>query len=244
MRSPGTLLALALLVAGPIGARAGDSLAAVKARMVSAMGGEGAWSRVPALKLTGVRNRNGYEMGLTAWLTRDRELRVEHTLRGLQEVFLHDGQRAWLKRFREESFVPLEAGEAWEHLEETEKYLRWPQVWRHYAEVRLEGELEHEQEVADRLVLVSPEGGTETWIVGREDGRVREIVETRKGDEGETYEVRCFAFDYREVEGLVLPHYVEMDHGTSLYSFVIDSIEIVPVPPKDHFRPGPAADES
>jgi hypothetical protein len=236
-------LALFLLGLGLAPAEAGDSLARVQTRMVSAMGGEAAWSQVPALKLTGVRNRNGYEMGLVAWLAREQKMRVELTLRGQREVFLHDGERAWLKGFRDEGFSALDAAEAWEHLEEAEKYLRWPQVWLRYEEARVEEETGHGQAAADRLVLVSPQGEAETWIVAREDGRVREIVETRTGNDGESYEVHSYAFDYREVEGLVLPHYVEIDHGTSLYSFTIDTIEVVPSPPADHFRPAVSGQE-
>jgi hypothetical protein len=237
------LLAVFLLGAASPPGGAGESLETVQARMVEAMGGEAAWGRVPALRLTGVRNRNGYEMALAAWRSKAGQLRVELTLRGQRQVFLHDGETAWLKGFRDEGFTTLEPGDAWEHLEEAEKFLCWPRPWLRYENVRLDGEEEHEGGVVHRLVLVSPEGGAETWLVGREDGRVREIVETRTGDEGESYEVRSYAFDYRDVGDLVLPHYVEMDHGTSLYSFVIETIEVVPVPPAEHFRPPVAGEE-
>lgn len=236
----GLLLALVLAAgARESGAQtATESLGSVQAKMVAAVGGEAAWERVSLLELRGVRNRNGYEMGLNAWLGRPHRVRVEHRLRGLVETFIWDGEQGWVSGFRDEGvFRPASSEEARERLDEVEKYLRWPAVWERYAAARLDGVVERGDGLAHRLELVGEGGETETWLVDVADGRVLEIVEARVGEEGEFYELRSFAWDYRDVEGLRLPFYVEIDHGTGLYSFEVESVAVDPPVSEELFAP-------
>ena len=221
-----------------------DTLAAVQQEMVEAVGGAAAWEAVSAVELRGVRNRNGYEMGLAAWLARPHRVRVEHTLRGQVETFVYDGERGWLERLSDAgTFSPLEPQETRQRLDEVEKYLRWPEVWRRYAEARLDGVEERAGRTVHRLLLVADGGGpAETWLVDRASGRVVEIVEPTVGEDGEQFEVRSFAWDHRDVDGILVPHYVEIDQGTSLYSYEVRSVVVDPPLPEGLFEPAPGPD--
>lgn len=226
-------LVLAMLVVAIVGqvhaVAAAETLASLQQKMIDSSGGEEAWSRIGALRLTGVRNRNGYEMGLVAWLARPHRVRVEHTLRGRREIFVWNGERGWLAGFGDaETFRPLAAGESGERLGEVQKYLRWPEVWELFESAKLDGLEQREGGALQRLLLVPRNGEAETWLVDRGSGRVVEIIEPTVGEEGERYEVHSFAWDYRRVGEIVLPFYIEMDHGTALFSIEVESIEIDP----------------
>lgn len=236
-----TLLAPAAGLAAESTAQPAPSVDEILARHAAARGGLERWKAVKSLRLTGTQTAFSETEPFTLTHARPSFFRLEQTLLKRPVTMVYDGSTAWW-------INPL-FGLDWP--------VRVPEpdaaVVRRNAD--LEGSLIGARDKGNQVELVglgdldgSPawqlkvrrqDGAEETWYLDP-----KTYLEMARFDQttdfGSPEEQWTYYSDFRPVQGLVLPHHIEMEYGIRNLAFDVAKVEVdAPVDPALFRRPLP-----
>jgi outer membrane protein assembly factor BamB len=207
-------------------------------RNVRSRGGEEAWSGVAAIRASGRMNMNGRESRLRVWRATTGEVRWEVDFLDRDELFVYDGEHAWFKSIRAEEGGAAEGDRLARLLSLADSFLPPRDPWSatdnaDYSGVDLESAGQHRIEV-------TVSGKNQEWRLSPDTFY---LVEARRGDDENP--MNAFLLDWRAVEGVVVPHYVEIAFGTGMFSVQWEEVELMREAPAGLFEvPEPAEPDS
>lgn len=235
MRILGVLAACALSVAPPAGGStvAPMTLDAVVAAHLEARGGAERWRQVQSLRAVGTYAAFSLRGPFELVRQRDDRYRLDFVLLEAPAVRARDAEGVWWQhKLLQPTPARLEEGPYLEQLRRESWFgplLLDPQ--RRGVAVTYDGVAELEGTPCHRLTLTLPDGRIETWWLDGAtllevaiDGSVHDFTQS-----GTAVEQRIFFDDFREVDGLVLPHRIDFEFGHRLESMIVDRYEIDPV---------------
>jgi hypothetical protein len=202
------------------------------ARNLASRGGPERLASVSAMRLTGRMTLGpGREAPVTIEMKRPNKVRLEFRVQGMTGVQAFDGEVAWL-------VPPYGAHDKAERLPEDETAavrlqsdFDGPLVgWREKGlDVRLVAQESLAGEPAWRLSIGFPDGSTKDVWLDHERCLERKS-ESRRRVDGETVVGESLVSDYRDVDGLVLPHAFENGPkgARERQKLVITSVELNP----------------
>jgi len=249
-----TVLAAAAPVAGQKSPET-PSAEEILARHIEARGGAEAWARVQALEVRGTYAALSEEADFTLWRQRPKSYRFDYGILGERATEAYDGGSGWMRSPVEgwPWAVPMNAAQrkAVRSAAEFDSPLMDAAAKGHTVE--LVGRSEFDGIPTWELkVTLAPEdlenGGAqrdeepneETWHLDAETylpvARIAPAADF--GRAVGTQEI--FYDDYREVEGVKFPFFLQSEYFIRLNIWTVDSIEINPPIPEGLFeRPGP-----
>ncbi len=203
--------ALTLAFLGPEAAPRMPSVDELLARNLASLGGQERLQSVTSLRLAGrITLGPGHEAPVTIEMKRPNKVRLEFRVQGMTGVQAFDGTAAW-------HLPPFRGQEEAERLPEDETAavrlqsdFDGPLVgWREKGlDVKLVAQETLAGEPAWRLSIAFPDGSTkDVWLDG--ERCLERKSESRRNVDGETVVGESLVSDYRDVEGLLLPHAFE-----------------------------------
>jgi outer membrane protein assembly factor BamB len=195
------------------------TLEELKRRNVAARGEEEAWSDVAAIRASGTMNMNGRESRLTVWRAADDRVRWEVEFLDRDELFVYDGERAWFKSIRAEEGGAAEEDRLATLLDLADSFLPPRDPWSVTAGAEYSGA---EAEGGRHEVQVVVRGKTQAWLLSPSDYH---LLEARRGNDENPMD--SFLLDWRAVDGVTVPHYVEIAFGTGMYSVRWNEVELM-----------------
>ncbi len=205
LKKIGSLMLCVFCIAVFVGA---ETLDEVLAKNYEAKGGLDKLKAVNSVKVTGTMNMGGgMEAPFTYYWQRPNKMRNEFTIQGKTGIQAYDGETGWM-------FMPFMGKTEPEKIpDELAKNME--------DEADFEGPLVDWQEKGHQVELIGKESieGTEAYKIKvvRSNGNVSMIYldaeyyleikeETSREINGQTIEAETSAGDYKEVDGLMLPH--------------------------------------
>ncbi len=201
----------------------------VIAKHIEARGGLEAWDKIQSLKATG--SFSAFSKVSPFTLHRERagttsKVHMDHVLDDKQVTIGYDGETAW--------WVNLWYGVPWaqqmggQDLKVFMQDVDFESPFFRYRDkgyqVELLGEGELDGQRALKLQLTRPDESVETWYLDPET--YLEIGYDAEGsDFGRPQPQRAFIDDFREVDGVMVPHYVEKQWYTRLRIMEVDQVE-------------------
>jgi outer membrane lipoprotein-sorting protein len=245
------LLFLCALVPAVVGA--GELEDAVAAN-VTARGGEERLRALRSVRMTGrmVFPGAGLEAPLTLVWKAPNKLRLEFTFQGMTAVQAYDGHAGWtIMPFRGQIHAEPAGGEELRLLEEQADF-HGPFVDTESKGYVLSflGREDVAGRSADKIKVTNKHGEeTIVYLDAERHLEIRSEVQRTIGDSGTAIEIETTPSDYREVEGLLLPHAIEgKPKGAAAgQSLVFDKIELNVDVADEEFAipaPPPAAEPS
>lgn len=226
-----TLLAVAGLVPmAPAAAEHHDSemsVADVIAKHIEAKGGD-AWNDVQNLRVTGEFTAFSLVSPFTAHKAHDRRYHIDHTQNGRRVVMGYDGERHWVdSEFGNGGPQPMSNPVDVAALERDMDFATALfDVDKHGYEVKLltdRDEIEGFPAIA--IELKRGDDSVETWFL--DPDTFLEIARESPGsDFGQARPSLTFFDEFKEIDGVILPHYVETQWYTRDRVQNIDKIEI------------------
>ena len=227
MRRRGVLRAAAAaavlaLAAGPASALTLDD---VLARHERARGGKARWEAVRSLTLKGEQETFSLVSPFTLVRAQPGGMRWEYDALGKPTVVAWDGEAGW---WIEPLFgpwpTPLPAQNR-KMLARDSQIVPPLLAWRENGDrLELVGEAELEGRPTIELALHRADGEEETWHLDPETGL--EVARRSTGaDYGQPLEQWTYYSDFRDVQGLVLPHRVDMAYGIRAVAQTVESVE-------------------
>ncbi len=216
-------LLLSLAVISPAGAA---TLEEVIAKHIEARGGRTNWDKVSSIRMTGDYTSFSKVEPFTLTRARDNSYLLDTTMNGHLVIIGYDGATTWWNNhwFKEgpQRMTGVDSevakGDAhfinplwnYEKLGMTAEYL---------------GETEYEGVAALGIKLTRPDGGEETWYL--DPSSYLEYARTAPGsDFGRPLPQRTFYDDFREIEGVMVPHLVETQWYTRNRVMHVGKVEI------------------
>lgn len=216
----GIICGLALCAVSPVMAAGHDkhaaklSAAQIVSRNVEARGGLKAWRQVKSITMSGELQGGGKkntDLPFVLRLKRPHKSRLEITFRNQKAVQVYDGEHGWkvrpfLGRNDVEPFSPAEARAAQDWQELDGPLVDYMHKGTH---IKLEGMETVEGHKTYKLLLTMKDGGKRhLWIDARSFLERKIDGEQRKLD-GKLRNVAVFYRDYRDENGLKMPHVFE-----------------------------------
>jgi len=200
----------ALLVCLPLAAQ-DMSLDEVLAKHYEAIGGTEAWENVGSARMTGTMNMGpGGEAGFTMTFKRPNRARLEFMIQGMTGVQAYDGETAWMHLpFLGQSDPEIMADDQAKGMIE-QADLEGPLVgWKEKGhQLSLVGLEDVEGTEAYRIDIELANGDTrrffldsEYFVTIRQEGATMQM--------GSPVEFEVILSDYKEVDGLMLPHSID-----------------------------------
>jgi len=249
MRATTTVLVLCglALMCGTATAQTVDEIVAAN---LEAKGGEAAWMAVETGRMTGTMRIVGgaagaMEMPFVVEFKKPHKIRLEFTMQGMTAIQAYDGETGW-------AIMPFMGKTEPEEMAED-------QVKQLKDQADFEGDLVNYKEKGNTVELVGKEevDGTPAYKlkVTRADGDVDTLyldeeyfvefkTESTREIQGTEMTMATVLGDYKEVDGLLFPHSMEMsfDGGDAQQVITIESIEIgVDLPDERFAMPEKAA---
>jgi hypothetical protein len=227
------LLGILLLLVGTMtGAYAADpapalTLDEILEKHIAARGGREGWQAVHTITQRGTYSAFSKVGPFTLHRARDNNYYLDHILNELRVVVGFDGQLGWW-------INPMIGGEWPQRISgadlpvlmqkiDFESPFFDPASKGHKVEFLGEGDFEGQQ--ALRLHLVRSDGAEETWYLDPQT--FLELgFEATGSDFGTPRPQRTYFDDFREVEGIIIPFYVEAQWYTRLRVLEVESVEI------------------
>ena len=226
-RRPTTRFSAALIWAALLPSLLGaQTVEEILAANLQARGGETAWASVRTLRMTTMLNLNGREFRLSVLRKGPDRVRMEKEFPGREEIFVFDGKRGWIET--SEGVREARLDEIASRIDEVDLYLPWLNLWDRFERVEYAGQGEVDGEPAHHLRVHLGRDAVQDWWLSTETHHVVKSTRSLIDRRGERTTFDTYQFDHREVEGLVFPHYVEMDFGTALISEIPETIEVNP----------------
>jgi len=199
----------------------------VIAKHVEARGGHEAWAAVRTMKMTGQFQAFSKVAPFELVRARDYRFHIDHPMNERTVIIGYDGETAWWdNHWRQPGAQPIEAGP---DLEAQMRDVDFATALFDYADrgftVELIGETEIEGVPAIGIKLIRGEDSVDTWYLDPET--YLEIARESPGsDFGRPMPTRTFFDDFRTVEGLTIPHYVEGQWYTRNRIMTVASVEL------------------
>jgi len=227
-----------LLAASPAGA-ADPGIDELLQKHAAACGGD-RWKEVHSLELTGTATLFSIPAPFRLLRMRPGSYRFERTILGNDVVSVFDGKRAWWHNPTMDSDWPVP--------------VPLPEAAILRREADFDGPLLNHRTDGQRIELIGPgeldgEKGWELKVTWRDGAEERWFLDpdtylafariSPDADYGEPAEKTTFFSDYREVDGLMLPHTIQMEYGTRYEALAIESVRINPDVGEDDFRMPP-----
>ncbi|MDQ7051867.1 MAG: hypothetical protein Q9P14_02825 [candidate division KSB1 bacterium] len=222
---PFTLTALFLIFALPfiLSAQTVDELIQ---KNIEATGGYEKWKSLKTMKITGTIQMQGMEMPFVRYSKRPNKLRIEATMQGQTIVQAYDGQTAWwifpFMGSTEPQKMPKEQAE--DIIEQAEFDGPLIDYKKKGHKVELVGKEDVEGTDAYKLKITLKSGQVIYTYLDSE--YFLEIKQTAKRSrQGNELEVFSIYGDYKEVDGLLLPHSIIIQAGPQTTNLVIEKVE-------------------
>ncbi len=221
---------LLLVAASPLAATTVDE---VIAKHIEARGGLEAWQAVKSLKISG--SYSGFSKVSAFTLHRERDAasptttakyHLDYVLDGKPMTVGYDGRTAWWINLWYQ--IPWAQKMAGQDLKVFMQDVDFESPFFNYREKGYQVELledgDLEGQAALRLKLTRPDESVETWYLDPET--YLEIGYDAEGsDFGTPQPQRAFIEDFREVDGVMVPHYVEKQWYTRLRTMEVERVE-------------------
>lgn len=198
-------------------------------RNLAARGTEEAWARAAAIRAFGRMNLNGRESELTVWRAANDRIRWEIRFLDREELFVHDGERAWFKSIRADEGGPVAGERLTELLDLADSYLPPRDPWAELGQVEYVGT--DAAAGGQHILQVVVRGEPQQWRLSPDGFH---LVEARRSDNEDPMDT--LLLDWRPIEGVVIPHYVEISFGTGMYSVQWDEVEVLRDVPATLFK--------
>ena len=198
----------------------------VIAKHIEARGGAEAWSKVHSLKATGSFTAFSKIAPFTLHRERDRKYHIDHVLDDKLVVIGYDGETAWW--INNWYGVPWAQKIGGQDLKVFMQDVDFESPFFNYKDkgyqVELLGEGDLDGQKALELQLTRPDESVETWYLDPET--YLEIGYDAEGsDFGQPRPQRAFIEDFREVDGVMIPHYVEKQWYTRNRIMEVEKVE-------------------
>jgi outer membrane lipoprotein-sorting protein len=225
------------------GLTSAETLEEILAKNLEARGGEDAILAVQSTRSTGTMRIGGsaagaLEVPFTAEFKRPNKVRIEFTMQGMTAVQAYDGEVGWAIMPFLGKTEPEEMAE--DQLKEIkdEAELEGPLVnYRAKGHtVELVGEEEVDGTPAYKLKVTKANGDVDYLYLDKEYF-VEFKAEAKREIQGNEVEVSTVIGDYKEVDGLLFPHSMEISYGggPAAQVITISSIELGVDIPDDRF---------
>lgn len=233
---------LALGLAAPATAQ---SVEAVLARHYEAIGGLESWTAVESMRMSGKMAMGGMAMEapFTMVAKRPGKARMEFTIQGMTGIQGTDGQTAWMVMpfmgRTEAERMPAEQAKAFKQEADLDGPLVGYEESGHTVE--LVGTEEVEGTETYKLQVTYPDGRVGHYYLDAERYLPLKIEDTREV-QGDRFTLEQNLGDYREVDGLVMAHTIEVKEGEGPVGsqvFTVEEVELnVPVDDSLFTMPG------
>ncbi len=199
----------------------------VIAKHVEARGGLEAWGKIDSLKATGSFTGFSKVAPFTLHRERGEKYHLDHVLDGKQMTIGYDGETAWWINLWYQ--VPWAQKIAGQDLKVFMQDVDFESPFFHYQDkgykVELLGDGDLDGEKALKLQLTRRDQSVETWYLDPET--YLELGYDAEGsDFGREAPQRAFFEDFREIEGVMIPHFIEKQWYTRDRIMEIEQIEI------------------
>lgn len=224
MRTLSTICVTLGLIAAPAWA---VTVEEVIAKHVEARGGRRAWDEVRTMKLTGQLQAFSEVAPFTLHRKRDFKYYMDQVQNGRKVVTGFDGQSAWWdNHWRSPGAAPIDAGP---DLDALMREVDFATSLFDYGErgfkVELIGETEIEGLPAIGIKLTRDDDSVDTWYL--DPKTYLELARESPGsDFGRPMPTRTFFDDFREVGGVMIPHYVEGQWYTRDRIMTVENVEL------------------
>ena len=220
-------LGVTLLATAVLGAAAPIGTDEVLRRHREARGGTERWQAVKSLELTGSQTTFSAPAPFRMLRVRPNLYRFEQTILRRPVVEAFDGQRAWWIHPFLGADWPLEATQPSSGVIALEAEFDTPLMRPSAAglDVDLVGLEELDGQPAYKLPVSLGQGRSETWYLDPNSYLEMARISTT-ADFGGEVEKRSYFSDFRQVDGLVLPHKIEMEFGSRHEVLQIDKVRV------------------
>ena len=230
MRRRGVLRAAAASATAVLARAAGPASAVtldeILARHESARGGKARWEAVRSLVLKGEQETFSLVSPFTLVRTQPGRMRWEYDALGKPTVVAWDGDSGW---WIEPLFGPWPTPLPTQNRKMLARDARIVPpllAWRENGDrLELIGEAELEGRPTIEVALHRADGEVEAWHLDPETGL--EVARRSTGsDYGQPQEQWTWYSDFRDVQGLVLPHRVDMAYGIRAVAQTVETVEV------------------
>jgi len=220
MRKWVVLAPMVLTVLVGVSSAAAMTLEAVIAEHVKARGGEN-WKTVDTMKISGSYTAFSETHPFTVQRKRDRKYQMDVVMVGTQRVIGFDGETAWSKRDDDPSLVEgLDRKVLMRDVDFATPLFDYDERG---FKARMLGEVEFDGMTTIGVELVRPDESIETWYLDPETYLERGLISPGSDYMGETPKTTYFE-DFRDVQGVKIPFYVESQWLTRSRMMEIDEV--------------------
>lgn len=196
---------------------------------IAARGGREAWSAIESLEMTGDYTSFSKIAPFKLQLERGLKCRLESEMSGHPFVMAHDGETAWhINDFYEIDWSwKLEEQDFIAFRQDLDLATPFFDYKERGFEVEWVGEADVDGIAAVALKLKRPDGREETWYFDPET--YLEVARDSEGsDFGRPAPQRTFFDDFREVSGVMIPHFTESQWYTRDRIFEVHEVKVNP----------------
>lgn len=242
MRATTTVLVLCglAIMCGTVSAQTVDEIVAAN---LDAKGGEEAWMALETGRMTGTMRIVGgaagaMEMPFVVEFKKPNKVRLEFTMQGMTGIRAFDGETGWSVMPFMGSTEPEEMAE--DQVKELKDQAEFEGVLVNYKEkghtVELVGEEEVDGTPAYKLKVTRADGDID-YLYLDEEYFVEFKTEATREIQGNEMTMSTIIGDYKEVDGLLFPHSMEMSFGggEAQQVITIEKIELGVDLPDDRF---------
>ena len=201
----------------------------VVAKHIQAIGGASHWAAIKSMKITGAYEAFSAEAPFTIYRKRPDFFRFEHAMINYPIVTYYDGEKAWWTNplMGPSGEKPNLIGEPQNKVTLRDKIFDSALIdyKKKGHEVALLGREKIEGQDNYKLQVKLKDGYEETWFIDSKTFLKTAVI-------GETYEygrkarLDEFYGDYREVEGVKIPFYIEQEWHTRHRVFTVEAVEV------------------
>jgi len=225
------------------GFAAAQTVDEIVAANLEAKGGEEAWMAVETGRMTGTMRIIGgaagtMEMPFVVEFKKPNKIRLEFTMQGMTAIQAYDGETGWAILPFMGKTEPEEMAE--DQVKQLKDQADFEGVLVNYKEkgntVELIGKEEVDGTPAYKLKVTRPDGDVD-YLYLDEEYFVEFKTESTREIQGNEVTVATVFGDYKEVDGLLFPHSMEMsfDGGDAQQVITIEKIELGVDLPDDRF---------
>jgi len=219
----------------------------VVSRHIEARGGAERWSEVETLRMRGSYSAFSFRDEFTLIRSRGDLYRLDFTLLDSPATRARDGAGVWgLHKLLQPQAIHITEGPYPPQMERESLFLS--PLFDYTARgisIELSGRGDIDGIETINLAVKLSDGWEETWMLDAEtylevavDSQVWDFTQA-----GEPVLQRTYFEDFREVDGLVFPHQIEMDFNHRLEGMTVREVEVNPEIPPAAFSPPPPPEE-
>ncbi|MGH1365466.1 MAG: hypothetical protein ACRBF0_18025 [Calditrichia bacterium] len=231
------LYIICMLVIGTCFLQAGDlTVEQIIKKNIEARGGEKNIEALKALEIEGDYNAFSLTNPFKMWKQRPGHYRFDCVMVGAKATFAFDGTRAWQIHPSYGSTDPMRLPNADSLIIERDAVFDPPvyEAKKNGYEIELKGTEDLDDGPAYHLAIMRPDSVVENWFVDAES-----FLEVKMAggtyDFGRPVTKEAFYGEYKAVDGVMLPHFIEVEYGTRYRVFTIASIKATDSVPAETF---------